>query len=177
RAYPVSLVFASARPCNATMRNPVGSTAMLLGLGLGVLLALARCEPAPLSIVTYNIENFPKHDAQIESAFRTLAGLDAPVVAVQEITDANALKHAARTELGSDWKVVVSSDQLAVGLIYDSDRLSSSDAREHEIGGRKVLEVRLEPRRGPDLRVFVVHLKAGGRDHVNTRRKQLDALA
>lgn len=154
------------------------SAALLLGLGLGVLLASGRCDRQPLRIVTYNIEDFPKSEAQVESAFRTIAGLDAPVIAVQEILDAGALERATKAELGSDWEVAVGSDSRAVGLIYDGDRLTLGGAREHGIGGRKVLEVRLEPRRGPDLRVFVVHLKAGGGpEDIARRRAQLELLA
>ncbi|MFO7565276.1 MAG: hypothetical protein R6X02_21720 [Enhygromyxa sp.] len=57
-----------------------GVAALGLGLGLGLLLATARCDRELLRGVTYNIEDFPKHDTQVELAFRTLAGLDAPVV-------------------------------------------------------------------------------------------------
>ena len=157
------------------MRNAIVFSSLL---GLGALLAMARCEREPLRIATYNIEDFPKSQLQVEHAFRTIAGLDAPVIAVQEILDRNAFERAARTELGSRWKVTVGSDARAVGLLYDSDRLRLRSSDEHAIGGRRVLEVRLERKRGEDLRVFVVHLKAGGRDtDVETRRVQLDKLA
>jgi endonuclease/exonuclease/phosphatase family metal-dependent hydrolase len=156
----------------------VRPTVVMLTLGLGALLGMTRCRAEPLRIVTYNIEDFPKSDAQVEAAFRTLAGLDAPVIAVQEILDARVFERAARTELGSRWKVAVGSDSRAVGLIFDGDRLTLRDAREHAIGGRKALEARLAPKRGRDLRVFVVHLKAGGsaRD-IETRRAQLEVLS
>jgi endonuclease/exonuclease/phosphatase family metal-dependent hydrolase len=156
-------------------RRKVG-LGLTLGLGLGALLATARCEPEPLRVVTYNIENFPKSELQIEHAFRTIAGLDAPIVAVQEILDREAFERAARTELGSNWKVATSSSSRAVGLIYDSDRVKLRGRAEHEIGGRKVLEARLEPRRGPAIRVFVVHLKAGGPESVEIRRAQIEAM-
>jgi endonuclease/exonuclease/phosphatase family metal-dependent hydrolase len=159
------------------MRNAIVSSC-LLALGLGALLATARCEREPLRIVTYNIEDFPKSELQVEHAFRTIVGLEAPVVAVQEILDAKAFERAAKTELGSSWKVAVASDARAVGLLYDSDRLELRSTKQHEIGGRHVLEARLEPERGRELRVFVVHLKAGGREQdVEIRRAQLDRLA
>lgn len=139
---------------------------------------MARCEREPLRIVTYNIEDFPKSELQVEHAFRTIAALDAPVIAVQEILDRAAFEQAASSELGSRWKVVVASDSRAVGLIYDSDRVRLRSSDEHRIGGRRVLEARLEQKRGADLRVFVVHLKAGGKDSdIDTRRAQLDELA
>ena len=152
-------------------------TSLLLGLALAVSLTMARCEREPLRIVTYNIEDFPKNDVQIEHAFRTIAGLDAPVIAVQEILDAKAFEQAASSELGSKWKVAVASDRRAVGLLYDSDRVTLRSTNEHAVGVRRVLEVRLEQRRGNDLRVFVVHLKAGGAEDVDTRRAELEALA
>jgi endonuclease/exonuclease/phosphatase family metal-dependent hydrolase len=158
------------------MRKAISSS-LVLGLGLGALLAMSRCDREALRIVTYNIEDFPKSEAQVEHAFRTIAGLDAPVVAVQEILDAGAFERAAKTELGANWKTVVSGDQRAVGLLYDSERLKLRRAHEHPIGGRSVLEVRLERSRGGDVRVFVVHLKAGGSDaDIDTRGAQLEAL-
>lgn len=147
-----------------------------IGLVLGAILGLARREPKPLRIVTYNIENFPKSELQVEHAFRTIGGLDAPIVGVQEILDRRAFERAARTELGRNWKVLVSEGSRAVGLLYDSDRVRVRSSREHAIGKRKVLEVRLQQNRGRDLRVFVVHLKSGGAEHVETRRQQLEAL-
>jgi endonuclease/exonuclease/phosphatase family metal-dependent hydrolase len=158
------------------MRKVIGSS-LLLGLGLGALLVMATGEREPLRIVTYNIEDFPKDDVQVEYAFRTIAGLDAPVVAVQEIMDAQAFERAARSELGPNWKTAVGGGERAVGLLYDSERLRLRSTREHDIGGRKVLEGRFKRKRGRDVRVFVVHLKAGGgKDDVEKRRKQLEKL-
>lgn len=150
---------------------------LLIGLSLLVPLALVRCKAEPLRIVSYNIEDFPKSELQVEHAFRQIAGLEAPVIAVQEILDREAFARAAQDQLGAHWKTTVGSDQRAVGLLYDSERLTLHGTREHAIGGRKVLEARFTRKRGADLRVFVVHLKAGGSDHVDTRRKQLEALA
>jgi endonuclease/exonuclease/phosphatase family metal-dependent hydrolase len=93
--------------------------------------------------------------------------------------DARAFERAAATELGPGWKTVVSEGSRAVGLLFDSDRVTLLETREHGLErGRKVLEARLRPRRGPKLRVFAVHLKAGGTaKDIELRRVQLDALA
>ena len=62
--------------------------------------------------------------------------------------------------------------------LYRLDYAKRRDATVIDDKDRATLEVRLRAPRGPDLHVFVVHLKAGGgeRDH-EKRQKQLERLA
>ncbi|MFK7988636.1 MAG: endonuclease/exonuclease/phosphatase family protein [Sandaracinaceae bacterium] len=158
---------------------------------VGALLAVgtvvtSRCERQPGPAVgTFNIENFPRGGPrQVAGAFETLARLGGPVWAVQEITAPARFRREAQARLGPAWRFVHdgSRNQQRVGVLYDSDRYAlawSRDRRETLIDGRhKVsLDVRLRSREGgPALRLFVVHLKAGG-EWPEVRRQQLRQLA
>ena len=166
-----------------------------LGLGLAVGLAFAvglswprHDGPPPLRVATFNIETFPKNDAQVEGAFDQIAALGADAIAVQEIQDPGVFVAAAARRLGPTWRFVHASslppgsrysDHL--GVLFDGDKLALVDETLHDdtrLDGRHkpTFEVRLRPRDGgPVVQIFVVHLKAGseGRD---IRHRQYAAL-
>jgi endonuclease/exonuclease/phosphatase family metal-dependent hydrolase len=154
--------------------------------------AATRACPGPsasVHIATFNIRNFPENPDQVAGAFAMIADLDVPIVAVQEITDPRAFRDAAARTLGPNWQTEFGPRRddgaplLLPGVLYDQTRYQLDYTRLHryargDAGGRSMLEVRLFPRgEGPTLRVFVVHLKAGGndRDH-ELRRAQLRAI-
>ncbi len=150
---------------------------VLLVLGL-----LARACAGDVRVATFNIESFPRDDRQVRGAFAAIGDLDAPVIAVQEITDPPVFERAAREHLGDEWRFVHDGgEQLHhVGVLYDGSRFELAYARTHdetrlEEHGKPTLEVRLRGS-GRALRLFVVHLKAGG-DFAHVRREQLRRLA
>lgn len=104
--------------------------------------------------------------------------------AVQEITGPARFTREAQARLGPEWRFVYdgSANQQRVGVLYDGSRYAlawSRDRRETLIDGRhKVsLDVRLRALDGGSaLRLFVVHLKAGG-EWADIRRQQLRQLA
>ena len=162
------------------------------GLALVGGVALTRCAEPNIEVATFNIRFFPEGGlAQVEGAFEAIEALGVPIVAVEEITDPALFRAAAREHLGPNWEAEfgprrvedVVGRELQVGLLYNSERYRARDARLHTQPGpdgglgRPALEVRLEPvaGRGPALRVFVVHLKAGG-DSAKVRARQLRAL-
>lgn len=156
-------------------------------LGLLLIARACRCrdeDAPPLRIATFNIENFPKHDRQVAGAFDEIARLDAPIVAVQEITDADAFAAAARRRLGTRWRFesIETGSVLGhrLGVLYDGGRVRHVKTRVHDgtrLDGRykPVLDVELASG-GARVRVLVVHLKAGGENHP-VRRRQYAALA
>jgi len=158
---------------------------MAITPSLGLVLACLafHTQPAEVRVATFNIENFPRDERQIAGAFEAIEALDAPVVAVQEITEPRVFADEARARLGDDWRFVHAGGDapLRVGVLYDGARYSLAWARtrgEASLGGRHrpALEVRLRSREGGRaLRVIVVHLKAGG-EHAATRREQLRQL-
>jgi endonuclease/exonuclease/phosphatase family metal-dependent hydrolase len=164
-------------------RASLGCGAILLGLLVLACVLACRCSAPSLRVATFNIENYPRDARQVEGAFATIEELGAPVVAVQEITDPRAFEVAARAHLGDTYRFVHDEGgQLQhVGVLYDASRFELAYARTHRetrLGplGKPTLEVRLRRRgRGPALRVFVVHLKAGG-DSSHIRREQLRQL-
>lgn len=157
---------------------------MVLGILLVSCAIARRCSAPSLRVATFNIENYPRDARQIEGAFAAIDALDAPIVAVQEITDPRAFELAARERLGDSYEFVANEGGplQRVGVLYDRERFVLSYARTHEetqLGenGKPALEVRLRRSdRGPALRVFVVHLKAGGA-YAHVRREQLRQLA
>lgn len=160
---------------------PVAALALLLFVG-----SQRACPEPGVRVATFNIRNFPENPAQIVGAFKTIEGLDVPVIAVQEITDPAAFASAAKRHLGKKWRAEFgphahSQRVILPGVLYDGHRYELDYARRHldtQINGsdRPTLEVRLFSRDGgPTLRVFVVHLKAGG-DGAQIRRRQLLAL-
>lgn len=159
---------------------------LVLGLGLLALaVGLRACPDPELRVATFNIRNFPENPAQIEGAFATIAALDVPLVAVQEITDTRAFAAAARRQLGKHWRAEFGPharrERIVQGVLYDAATFELDYARLHRQtkrfeGGRATLEVRLFSRvGGPALRVFVVHLKSGAK-YASTRARQIAAL-
>ncbi len=162
--------------------------AALAVLLFGIRLACqSSVTPAPLRIATFNIEDFPKDDRQIDGAFAELAALDAPIIGVQEIMNPRAFEGAMRETLGADWQVAfepfVDIGYRHTGVLFDRRRfslISSTTHDETKLGGnhKSVLDVRLQPADdGTPIRVLVVHLKAGGdgreiraRQHIELRR-------
>ncbi len=149
-------------------------------------LGLWGCSDASVArVATFNIESFPRSERQIAGAMQAIRRAGAPVVGVQEITRPDVFQQAASERLGPSWTLVThvaAGASHRVGLLYDAEVFTMDYARAHDAvrvvqGGRPALEVRLVPRRGRPLRVFVVHLKAGGSEHVVTRRLQLSRLA
>jgi endonuclease/exonuclease/phosphatase family metal-dependent hydrolase len=143
-------------------------------------------------VATFNIEDFPKNARQVEAAFDEIAGLDASIVAVQEIRDPALFAGAAQRRLGKSWQFVhVSTAPLAegtrptnhLGVLFDDRRYRLVQTRVHDetrLEGRQkpTLDVELQSTSDEDesLRVLVVHLKSGG-EHQDIRKRQLYALA
>lgn len=161
--------------------------AALAVLLFGIRLACPSRSETPIRIATFNIEDFPKDDRQIDGAFAELAGLDAPIIAVQEIMDPRRFAAAMRQHLGTDWRVAfepfVELGYRHTGVVFDTRRFAMMSTTIHDetkLGGnhKSVLEVRLRPADGgAPIRVLVVHLKAGGdgrdiraRQHVELRQ-------
>jgi endonuclease/exonuclease/phosphatase family metal-dependent hydrolase len=140
-------------------------------------------QPVPLQIVTFNIENFPKSTKQIAGAFEEIKRLDAPIVAVQEITNSEVFISAAQRRLGPSWhfESIETGSVLdhRLGVLFDTRRVTYVKTRVHDdtrLEGQQkpVLDVELV-HEGRHLRVLVVHLKAGGENHP-VRRRQYAAL-
>lgn len=135
-----------------------------------------------LRTATFNIEYYPKSEAQAQRALDVIASLDAPLVAVQEITAPYHLANLARVKLGDAWRLVVVNHRFATGVLFDSRRFSLVSTHTHVStvvfpAAIPVLEVRLDDVVTRErVRVFVVHWKAGG-EHYPTRRRQMDAFA
>jgi endonuclease/exonuclease/phosphatase family metal-dependent hydrolase len=159
---------------------------LALALGIGTKLLCTSAPSPSLRIATFNIEDFPKDDRQIEGAFAEIAALDAPIVGVQEIMDPRTFEHAMRARLGGDWQVVFEPfEELGyrhTGVVFDRRRFALASTTTHDetrLGGqhKSVLEVRLRPHDdGSVVRVLVVHLKAGG-DGRDIRARQHAELA
>lgn len=142
-------------------------------------------EPRRIRIATFNIENFPKSTKQIAGAFDEIARLDAPIVAVQEITNPEVFVTAARRRLGAHWRAELvetgSVLEHRIGVLYDSRIVRHVRTRVHD--GTRLEEGRHKPvldvefaHGGERLRVLVLHFKAGGENHP-VRRRQYAALA
>jgi len=145
-----------------------------------------RARRPPPRLATFNIENYPASDRQEAGALAAIRATGAQVVAVQEIMDPPRFRRALRAALGGAWStafVALEDRSLhAVGLAFDRRAVRLAWARTSRAtvtypGARPTLEARLYPRGGGGaMRVFVIHLKAGGDGHA-ARARQLDALA
>lgn len=147
------------------------------------VLALKFCAQRPsATIATFNIEEFPKSEAQVDGAFRTLRGLSADVVALQEITEPERFRRETTRRLDGRWRALFPdvSPEMSPGVLFDAQRYELVDTHTHEDtvlydGARPVFEVELVDRRGGELEFFVVHFKAGS-DGLQVRRDQHRAL-
>jgi len=54
---------------------------------VAALLLMCGFRPAPISVGTFNIRTFPGEHTDLEAVALAIAGLDADVIAVQEIAD------------------------------------------------------------------------------------------
>lgn len=143
-----------------------------------------RAPARPLRMATFNIESYPRTPAQERGAFAAIRATGAAVVAVQEIIEPDRFRAAARRELGVRWDAVFADDDAGalhhVGLAYDGAALTLDWARTDPAtaiypGARATLEARLLSHGHRPLRVFVIHLRAGG-DGGPVRARQLAAL-
>lgn len=133
-------------------------------------------------MATFNIENFPKSERQIDGAFDAIESSNAAVVAVQEITEPGTFRKEAKSRLGERWRfrAPVEPPKHAPGLLYDSESLDLVDWEVHREtvvydGARPVVEGTFETRRGRRVEVFTLHLKAGP-DGLPLRERQHAAL-
>lgn len=163
---------------------------MLLAIVLviGARAVSCRDEAPPIRFATFNIEDFPKDQRQIDGAFEEIARLDADFIAVQEITDPARFGAEAVNRLGGAWQLAAidTAPNLHpthhLGVLYDRRKWTLVDLTMHDetrLGSthKPALEVRLRPAGGGEvLRVIVVHLKAGG-ENADIRAKQHLALA
>ena len=157
---------------------------VLVVVALVVLILLL---PAPeVRVGTFNIENYPRSEVQMVEAVEYLGALGVDIVGVQEITNPGVFREATAAILGERWDVEFADQCNArqkVGVVYDWTAVTLLEVQTHcdtaiHRGARATLEARFQtnhlfwPR---TVRVFVVHLKAGGGNEY-TRRRQLDAL-
>jgi exonuclease III len=141
------------------------------------------CGGSGLRVGTFNIENYPQSQRQVEGAFRAIDALDVAALGVQEITEPEAFARAARERLGDEWRFAfpAESPPQRVGVLYDGADLELVATQTHREtlvydGGKPMFEARLRGRDdGAVLRLFVVHLKAAG-DGGDVRRRQLRAI-
>ncbi len=160
----------------------------LLGEGVRERLGLPgsgtaeKKELAALRMATWNLRNFPAEGQDLARLQARLAELDADVIAVQEVHDAEALR-----ALMPGWELHLSQSGgrggQRVGFLYDPQVVELLGApREHKeltMGGgvRPGFSGRLRPRAGgADFSLLVVHLKARAEGH-DLRRKQWVTLA
>jgi endonuclease/exonuclease/phosphatase family metal-dependent hydrolase len=172
------------------LRRRLVAPAVALTLVFGF--AVTRACPSPsaqVRVATFNIRSFPERPEQVDAAFATIAELDVPIVAVQEIMDPKVFTAAAARTLGPNWRAEFGpwrdegERRLLPGVLYDNHRYQLDYARLHRQTridgfGRPMLEVRVLARDdGSALRVFVVHLQAGGSTQdAERRRAQLQAV-
>lgn len=123
----------------------------------------------PLRFATFNIEDFPHSERQIDGAFDEIVSLDAGFVAVQEIIDPRRFRDEARERLGRHWDFVHTNGsrypRRRTGVLYDTRRFALGEIAIHGEtvaagGAQPVLDVRLLPRDGSaTVQVLVVHLR------------------
>jgi exonuclease III len=156
----------------------------LVVAGLGARAACGGCgRDDALRVGTFNIENYPRSDRQVEGAFATIGDLDLDALGVQEITEPEVFARDARARLGDEWRFAwpARSPPQRVGVLYDGTRFELLGTRTHREtlvydGGKPMFEARLRDRVGGEvLRLFVVHLKAAG-DGGDVRRRQLRGI-
>jgi endonuclease/exonuclease/phosphatase family metal-dependent hydrolase len=119
------------------------------------------------------------------NALELIDSLELDALGVQEITRPHHFEKAVHLHLGPQWTVLFADQDVRhrVGLIFDDEVFELVETRTHRQtavtrGARATFEVRLrtESTLGKrNMRIFVVHLKAGG-DGGEVRRDQLQRL-
>ncbi len=134
------------------------------------------------TVATFNIEEFPKSEVQVDGAFETIAELEADVIALQEITDPARLRREAHRRLGGRWRAAFPEEppEMSPGVLVNTEHFQLVETTTHEQtvvyeGARPVFEAEMRRRGGANLEVFVVHFKAGSAG-LPIRREQYDAL-
>lgn len=126
---------------------------------------------AGLRVATWNLHNFPDPQQDLSRLHDRLAGLDADLLAVQEVVDPTALQ-----TLLPGWQLALSEQggrgHQRLGIAFDPARLELLEpAREHPQLGmrghvRPGFSAYLRARGGgPDFHALVVHLKARPEGH------------
>lgn len=150
-------------------------------IGVGAGAAPPTAKGSGVRVVTWNLHNFPGADQNLPRLQERLAGLDADLLAVQEIHDPAAL-----ARLLPGWDLHLSEHggrgHQRLGIAFNPLTLALlGPLREHAelgLGGhvRPAVSARLRARDGLDFHVVVVHLKAMS-DGLPLRRKQWPLLA
>ena len=168
------------RPTQNQGWKPLLHLLVLLAVTLLVIKWIAAA-PA-ITVATFNIEEFPRSDAQVEGAFEAMAETEASIVALQEITDPGAFRRAAHRRLGDHWRARFPEEapEMRPGLLFDTDRFSLDATHTHGEtvvydGARPVFEAEMTSVYGTRLELFVLHFKAGS-DGLPVRREQIGAL-
>ena len=156
---------------------------------VGTVVAARSCReqpPAAWRAATFNIEHFPKDQRQVDAAFDYMSALGADIIAVQEITDTELFREAARRSLGKTWVFIDEHPpdgtfDHQIGVLYDANVYAFIRKRLHagtRLGTRQkaTLDVELHNRKTHEmLHVLVVHFKSGGDGHA-IRHQQYAAL-
>ncbi|MDX1995613.1 MAG: endonuclease/exonuclease/phosphatase family protein [bacterium] len=173
---------------------------LVLGLSLLVLFCLAPAVrpaqaqgdcPAPLRIVTWNIENFNmsdvRDDVQLKTLVEVIAALDADILALQEIGNLDAMETLLDAVEDATGRFYVyafseySNREQRVGFVWDDDVVALQGEAE-EFRDLALSGGGLRPGfhadfvfNGYDFTLFVVHLKAL-RDEGSTRVREAQAM-
>jgi endonuclease/exonuclease/phosphatase family metal-dependent hydrolase len=158
---------------------------ILLIASIGGALFFMCQAPPSLTVGTFNIQNYPKSERQPANALELVDSLGLDALGVQEITRPHHFEKAVHLHLGPQWTVLFADQDVRhrVGLIFDDEVFELIETRTHRQtavtrGSRATFEVRLRttnPLAKRTMRIFVVHLKAGG-DGTEIRRDQLRRL-
>lgn len=148
----------------------------------GLSSSLAPREDGKLRVVSWNLHNFPSSDLDRDLLRELLLGLEADVLAVQEIKDPEALR-----EVLPEHQLLISKHGGAghqkLGFFYDPRRIEvvgkPSEHEELTMKGRVRPAFHVLFRRrhgGPDFHAVVVHLKATP-DGFELRERQWQRLS
>jgi endonuclease/exonuclease/phosphatase family metal-dependent hydrolase len=155
------------------------SRRLLIALVCLIVLAvlLTWCgRPAPISIGTFNIRTFPGERTDPEAVAAAIAGLDADVIAVQEIADPKAFQRVldlASAKSGRYYEMTLRHshcrlDSMEIGVVHDAQRLELvessllGDDPSCPKGQAPGLVALLRTTDGRRLAFASVHFKAGG---------------
>ncbi|HEY3353427.1 MAG TPA: endonuclease/exonuclease/phosphatase family protein [Polyangia bacterium] len=164
---------------------------LVVGAVAGGLWLLGRgaCGGTPVTLATFNIRMFPEATTDRTRLAELLAGLDADVVAVQEIRDEGALRdvlrrasRAAKRDLRLALAPCGGASGLATGVVFDAKRLRLVETRQYReldpddrggcsLGHRAALLAVLEGR-GRRVAVLSVHLLFGAEPEQRAVRRR-----